>query len=92
MYAVVKIYEETLTVGLLESCISWELALELAFESVLDEYEVRGLDISGDAEKQSEIQAVLQEKHRYLFESANGDCNENCEPGKAVMIQIVSFG
>ena len=90
MYAIAKIYQETLTIGSIVTCDTHEEACEIAFAWGLDEYEERKLDLSGNTKEQLEIQAILKENNEYLFSNKDGDCVEGiCEDNKALMIQIV---
>ena len=90
MYAIAKIYQETLTVGDIVTCDTHEEACDIAFAWVLDEYEERKLDLSGNTKERLEIQEILKENNEYLFDNKEGDCVDGiCEEGKAINIQIV---
>jgi len=91
MLAVVKIYEETLEVGQAVSADSWESAYQIAQEFVLNELEARGVDVNSDPQMLIEIQEILKGHNDYLFSEYGGDCNQGCEQGKAVAVQIIEI-
>jgi len=90
MLAVVKIYEETFEVGPAVKASSWEDAYKKAYGFVREELEARGVDVSCP-EIVMQIQEIIKENNYFLFSADDGDWNQDCEPGKAVAIQIIEI-
>ena len=84
MLAVVKIFEYNFEVGAAVWVSSWADAYQVAENLVLNEFEARGIDTSGDTKMILEIQKSIQAINYYCV-------NIGGEEGKAVAIQIIEL-
>jgi hypothetical protein len=94
IHGVATIYEDTLQIGKIVSCSSWDECYEVAEGFVLDEYEKLGVDVAGDRHMLLEIQDDLRERFYHCLwtevkAKGKGKRKSINENGKAVAVQIV---
>jgi hypothetical protein len=88
--AVCKLFEGSFSIGMAVQAETFEQAYQAAETFILEEYEQRGVDISGDTKMMLEIQEDLRERNYHcLYVVMNGKAL--CESGKAIAVQIIAI-